>query len=56
MMGTSLLSMPWAIEQAGFILGLGLLIFMALITLYTSYRVMNSVNTIGTFYKVMDLS
>ncbi|XP_067940782.1 neutral amino acid transporter 9-like [Watersipora subatra] len=48
MMGTSLLSMPWAIEQAGFALGVFLLILMALLTLYTSYRVMNSVDTIAS--------
>lgn len=47
MMGTSLLSMPWAIGQAGLVLGVGLMIFMAFLTLYTSYRVMKSVDTIG---------
>ena len=47
MMGTSLLSMPWAIERAGFVLGICLLVFMAALTLYTSYRVMKSVETIG---------
>ena len=47
MMGTSLLSMPWAIERAGFILGISLLVVMALLTLYTSYLVMKSIHTIG---------
>ena len=47
MMGTSLLSMPWALDQAGFALGLALMVFMAFITLYTAYRVMTSINTIG---------
>jgi len=49
MMGTSLLSMPWAVGQAGFALGLALLIFMAFLTLYTAYLVMKSVDTIGKF-------
>ncbi|XP_012940577.1 sodium-coupled neutral amino acid transporter 9 [Aplysia californica] len=42
MMGTSLLSMPWAIKQAGFVNGIVLLIVMAGIMAYTSYRVLNS--------------
>ena len=46
-MGTSLLSMPWAIERAGFALGICLLILMALLALYTSYLVMKSIDTIG---------
>lgn len=46
-MGTSLLSMPWAVAQAGFGLGLALMILMAFLTLYTSYRVMKSIDTIG---------
>ena len=47
MMGTSLLSMPWAIGQAGLALGVGFMVLMAFLTLYTSYRVMKSVETIG---------
>ena len=43
MMGTSLLSMPWAIGQAGLALGVGFMVLMAFLTLYTSYRVMKSV-------------
>jgi len=49
MMGTSLLSMPWAVSQAGFGLGLALMVIMAGITLYTSYRVMKSVDTIREY-------
>lgn len=49
MMGTSLLSMPWAIGQAGLGLGVGFMVLMAFLTLYTSYRVMKSINTIGNF-------
>ncbi|KAJ8039714.1 Sodium-coupled neutral amino acid transporter 9-like [Holothuria leucospilota] len=44
MMGTSLLSMPWAIHQAGFAMGIFFLISMAGITLYTCYRVVQSVS------------
>ncbi|XP_063399290.1 neutral amino acid transporter 9-like isoform X3 [Mytilus trossulus] len=42
MMGTSLLSMPWAIRQAGFATGIPLLVFMAGINLYTSYRILKT--------------
>ncbi|XP_072046802.1 neutral amino acid transporter 9-like [Amphiura filiformis] len=47
MMGTSLLSMPWAIQQAGFVMGVVLLIVMAGLTLYTCYRVVKSVESAG---------
>jgi sodium-coupled neutral amino acid transporter 9 len=40
MMGTSLLSMPWAIERAGVIPGVTLLLFMALLSFYTAYRIL----------------
>ncbi|KAK3590716.1 hypothetical protein CHS0354_012289 [Potamilus streckersoni] len=43
MMGTSLLSMPWAIKQAGFINGIALLVFMAGLMFYTSYRILKCV-------------
>ncbi|ESP05169.1 hypothetical protein LOTGIDRAFT_227847 [Lottia gigantea] len=46
MMGTSLLSMPWAIKQAGFITGIGLLIFVAGLMLYTSYRILRAVEVL----------
>ncbi|GFO21045.1 sodium-coupled neutral amino acid transporter 9 homolog [Plakobranchus ocellatus] len=42
MMGTSLLSMPWAIKQAGYVNGIVLLIVMAGIMAYTSYRVLTA--------------
>ncbi|ELU15514.1 hypothetical protein CAPTEDRAFT_149978 [Capitella teleta] len=42
MMGTSLLSMPWALEQAGFGTGIGLIVLMGILTLYTAIRVLNS--------------
>ncbi|XP_071492458.1 sodium-coupled neutral amino acid transporter 9 homolog [Diadema antillarum] len=46
MMGTSLLSMPWALQQAGFAMGLVLMLVMAALALYTCYRVMQSVERI----------
>lgn len=48
MMGTSLLSMPWAISQAGFANGIVLMVVMAGLALYTAYRVMKSVDTFAS--------
>lgn len=42
MMGTSLLAMPWAISQAGLILGTLLILGMAGLALYTAYRIVQS--------------
>lgn len=39
MMGTSLLSMPWAIEKAGFACGLFLIVLMGLLCTYTAFRI-----------------
>ena len=49
MMGTSLLSMPWAINKAGFVTGIALLIAMCGLMLYTSYRILKSVEGICKF-------
>ena len=40
MMGTSLLSMPWALEQAGLVMGLFMMAFVAGLCLYTAYRIL----------------
>ena len=40
MMGTSLLSMPWAIEQAGLVAGLSLILVMAAICFYTAFCIL----------------
>jgi len=48
MMGTSLLSMPWAIQQAGFACGISIIILLGVICLYTAHRVMNSPKALGT--------
>uniref|UniRef100_A0A8C5M9H0 Neutral amino acid transporter 9 n=1 Tax=Leptobrachium leishanense TaxID=445787 RepID=A0A8C5M9H0_9ANUR len=42
MMGTSILSIPWGIKQAGFTTGVCLLLLMGLLTLYCCYRVVKS--------------
>lgn len=42
MMGTSLLAMPWALQQAGLGLGICLMLLMAFLALYTAYRVVQS--------------
>uniref|UniRef100_A0A0N5BL15 Sodium-coupled neutral amino acid transporter 9 homolog n=1 Tax=Strongyloides papillosus TaxID=174720 RepID=A0A0N5BL15_STREA len=42
MMGTSLLAMPWAISQAGLLLGIFLVLGMAGLALYTAYRIVQS--------------
>ena len=47
MMGTSLLTMPWGIEQAGFVLGVFCIAFMGALTFYTAYRVVKSQDYIG---------
>ncbi|KAI2660134.1 Sodium-coupled neutral amino acid transporter 9 [Labeo rohita] len=46
MMGTSILSMPWGIKQAGFTLGIIIIILMGLLTLYCCYRVLKSTKSI----------
>ncbi|XP_023444790.2 neutral amino acid transporter 9 [Dasypus novemcinctus] len=42
MMGTSILSIPWGIKQAGFTTGMCVIMFMGLLTLYCCYRVVKS--------------
>lgn len=41
MMGTSLLSIPWTIEKAGFACALILMVLMAGLCFYTAYRILN---------------
>ncbi|XP_067951804.1 neutral amino acid transporter 9-like [Watersipora subatra] len=45
-MGTSLLVIPWAITQAGFLLGIVLLIVMAGLNFYTAYIMITSTGSI----------
>ncbi|XP_024427736.2 neutral amino acid transporter 9 isoform X2 [Desmodus rotundus] len=42
MMGTSILSVPWGIKQAGFTTGVCVIVLMGLLTLYCCYRVVES--------------
>lgn len=46
MMGTSILSIPWGIKQAGFTLGIIILIFTGLLLLYCCYIVLKSPKSI----------
>ncbi|CAN8028645.1 unnamed protein product [Ixodes persulcatus] len=47
MMGTSLLSMPWAISQAGFATGTLLILAIGGLCLYTAFRVLDSTRLAG---------
>ncbi|XP_030579901.1 neutral amino acid transporter 9 [Archocentrus centrarchus] len=47
MMGTSILSMPWGIKQAGFTLGVFIVIFIGLLMLYCCYTVLKSPKSIS---------
>ncbi|KAL7989032.1 hypothetical protein Chor_007951, partial [Crotalus horridus] len=42
MMGTSILSIPWGIKQAGFTTGICIIPLMGILTLYCCYRVLKS--------------
>lgn len=42
MMGTSLLSIPWAISQAGFTCGIFMMVFIAGLSFYTTLQIVNS--------------
>nr|XP_044994913.1 sodium-coupled neutral amino acid transporter 9 isoform X2 [Jaculus jaculus] len=42
MMGTSILSIPWGIKQAGFTTGMCVIVLMGFLTLYCCYRVVQS--------------
>ncbi|XP_036062938.1 sodium-coupled neutral amino acid transporter 9 isoform X2 [Onychomys torridus] len=48
MMGTSILSIPWGIKQAGFTTGMCATVLMGLLTLYCCYRVVKSRSLICT--------
>ncbi|XP_076309657.1 sodium-coupled neutral amino acid transporter 9 homolog isoform X11 [Tachypleus tridentatus] len=47
MMGTSLLSMPWAVQQAGFVLALVIMLTMCGICLYTALRIIRMPALVG---------
>ncbi|XP_068728121.1 sodium-coupled neutral amino acid transporter 9 homolog isoform X1 [Montipora capricornis] len=56
MMGTSLLSIPWAIQQAGFALGLILMILMAGICLYSCYLILKSAEDSTEYSEILEFS
>ena len=47
MMGTSLLTMPWAFGQAGFAGGIIMMVIMAFLAVYTSYRLLTLQKVMG---------
>lgn len=47
MMGTSLMTMPWAFGQAGFVGGIVIMLLMAGIALYTATRLLTLQKTMG---------
>ncbi|KAG5199148.1 hypothetical protein R6Z07F_014661 [Ovis aries] len=48
MLGTSILSIPWGIKQAGFTTGMCVIMLMGLLTLYCCYRVVKSRSMISS--------
>ncbi|KAL7055369.1 hypothetical protein AAHC03_022622 [Spirometra sp. Aus1] len=48
MMGTSILTMPWAIQQAGFALGIFLITLVAFVMCYLAYRILKSSAELAT--------
>lgn len=56
MMGTSLLAMPWALQQAGLGLGVFLILFMGSVALFTAYRVIESPKNLGECFCLFSLN
>lgn len=56
MMGTSLLSIPWAIDQAGFALALILMVLMAGLCLYSCYLILKSAEDSTKFGEILEFS
>ncbi|XP_053638234.1 neutral amino acid transporter 9 isoform X3 [Cherax quadricarinatus] len=56
MMGTSLMTMPWAFGQAGFAGGLIIMLGMAALSLYTAIRLLTLQKTIGLEGPSLELS
>ncbi|KAF7250621.1 Sodium-coupled neutral amino acid transporter 9 [Varanus komodoensis] len=52
MMGTSILSIPWGIKQAGFTTGISIIMLMSILTLYCCYRVLKSRTMIHYFHDI----
>uniref|UniRef100_A0A9J2PTM1 Amino acid transporter transmembrane domain-containing protein n=1 Tax=Ascaris lumbricoides TaxID=6252 RepID=A0A9J2PTM1_ASCLU len=51
MMGSSLLAMPWAVQQAGLLLGIFLILAVGALSLYTAYRIVQS--PVGLMWNTM---
>ncbi|KAF4024396.1 hypothetical protein G4228_016193, partial [Cervus hanglu yarkandensis] len=54
MLGTSILSIPWGIKQAGFTTGMCVIMLMGLLTLYCCYRVVKSRSMIYFIHHIND--
>ena len=51
MMGTSLMTMPWAFGQAGFLGGLLIMFLMAFLALYTAIRLLSLQRVMGMYIR-----
>ncbi|XP_078253118.1 neutral amino acid transporter 9 isoform X3 [Rhinoraja longicauda] len=56
MMGTSILSLPWALKEAGFTFGIILIITMSMLMLYCCYRVVKSRQTIDHVHNMSEVN
>ncbi|KAF7635347.1 hypothetical protein Mgra_00005171 [Meloidogyne graminicola] len=56
MVGTSLLAVPWALQQAGLVLGIFLMLVMAAIAFYTAYRIVQSPTSLALETSTPDFS
>jgi len=56
MMGTSLLSMPWALEQAGLLMGLACMAVIAGLCLYTAYRIIQVYDIHSKTHKISEFN
>ncbi|XP_023336957.1 sodium-coupled neutral amino acid transporter 9 [Eurytemora carolleeae] len=56
MMGTSLLSMPWALQQAGLVMGLFMMLIISGLCLYTAYRILQVYSVQSRTVKISEFS
>ncbi|XP_069780482.1 neutral amino acid transporter 9 isoform X2 [Narcine bancroftii] len=56
MMGTSILSLPWGLKEAGFTFGIILIVLMSMLMLYCCYRVVKSRQTVDHVHNISEES
>jgi len=56
MMGTSLLSMPWALQQAGLLMGIGMMVLVSGLCVYTAYRILQVYSVHSRTTKISEFS